>query len=262
MEDHEYATLFAQEEEYFWYRGLRRLVEQQAALALGRRAGRRTTATGGPGTSRSEGARILDAGCGTGGMLARLARQGAPTGLDFSATALRFARRRTGAPLLRGSVERLPFRDEAFDLIVSLDVLYHRAVASDLEALREFRRCLRPGGTLILNLPAFESLRSSHDAAIHTARRYRRGPLRALLGSAGLETARVTYWNTLLFPALAAVRLRRRSQARPVSDLTTLPGPLNRLLAAILDLERAWLRTADLPFGLSLLVVARRPGDR
>jgi hypothetical protein len=148
--------------------------------------------------------------------------------------------------------------------VISLDVLYHRGVESDLTALLEFRRCLRPGGSLILNLPAFESLRSTHDAAIHTARRYRRGPLTSLLRAAGLAPDRVTHWNAFLFPGLVAVRwLRRRAgkaySSAGASDVRPLPGPINRILGGILTLERNWLARWDLPAGLSILAVARKP---
>lgn len=247
MEPCEYTTLFAQEDGFWWFKGLRRLVEDEARRAL-------------PGASP----RILDAGCGTGGMTRRLAAHGAVTGLDWSPLALDLARQRGEHQWTRGSVERLPYRTDTFDLVVSLDVLYHRGVESDFAALREFGRCLRPGGTLVLNLPAFESLRSSHDIAVHTARRYRRAPLTTLLRDAGLVPQRVTYWNAFLFPALAAVRRsRRRSPAaeHPIaaSDIRQLPGPLNGLLAGILAIERAWLSRWDLPFGLSILAVARKP---
>lgn len=255
MEPAEYATLRALEDRFWWYRALHRLVAEW---------------------SRSDGgSRRLDAGCGTGGMLARWAQQdgngssseaGGRFGLDWSPLALAGARAREAAFLARGSVESLPYSEKSFGLVISLDVLYHRAVRDDAAALREFRRVLRPGGRLLLNLPAFESLRSSHDAAIHTARRYRRGELRRLLESAGLEPERVTYRNALLFPALAAVRWLRRgdsgSEHAPApSDVRPLPGPIDALLFRLLDLERPWLRRFDLPFGLSVFAVARRPLD-
>jgi SAM-dependent methyltransferase len=252
MERSEYQTLYEQEERFWWYRGMHRLVLRQITPLL--------TALG---CSREGGARVLDAGCGTGGMLARLYERGRPFGIDFHPDALRLARRRGPFPLCRGSVTRLPYRGGSFDAAVSLDVLYHRGVESDLDALREVRRCLRPGGMLVLNLPAYESLRSSHDAVIHTARRYRRDALRRLLGEAGFETVRLTYWNTLLFPGLALVRLlraRRGGRTPEQSDVRPLPAPLNELLAAVLGTERAWLAKGDLPFGLSLLAVARNPG--
>jgi SAM-dependent methyltransferase len=271
MEPGEYTTLFAQEESFWWYQALRRLVEQEIRQALpeppetGRSVHPIAAAAASPaGGDQARPLRILDAGCGTGGMTQRLAARGSVVGLDWSPLALDLARRRGPLPWTRGSVERLPFRANTFDLVVSLDVLYHRGVKSDLAALVEFRRCLRPGGSLILNLPAFESLRSSHDAAIHTARRYRRGPLTAVLRAAGLIPVRVTHWNAFLFPGLAIVRwIRRRGgegkgPAVP-SDVRPVPGPANGILGGILALERRWLARWNLPAGLSILVVARKP---
>jgi SAM-dependent methyltransferase len=271
MEPTEYTTLFAQEETFWWYQGLHRLVEQELRRALRRWPGEGHS-SGGAGSAPARAAgvtatrplRILDAGCGTGGMTQRLAAQGSVTGLDWSPLALSLARRRGPLPWIRGSVERLPFRTGTFDVVVSLDVLYHRGVESDLLALQEFRRCLRPGGSLILNLPAFESLRSSHDAAIHTARRYRRGPLSSLLRAAGLSPDRVTHWNAFLFPGLVAVRWMRRRAGEAEgttvsSDVRSVPGPINSFLGGILALERAWLARWYLPAGLSILAVARKP---
>jgi SAM-dependent methyltransferase len=257
MEPAEYQTLYEQEERYWWFAGLRGLVLRQLDRFLP------------PERLAARGLRILDAGCGTGGMLARLDPYGRRFGIDFHPLALQLAlRRETAHPsdaraaLCRGSVTRLPYRDGSFDLILSLDVLYHRGVASDLAALREFRRCLRPDGLLVLNLPAFESLRSAHDAAVHTARRYRRPSLRALLCEAGFAPLRLTYWNTLLFPALAFWRILRKAARRQGagSDVQPLPAGLNRALARLLHLERLWLERRDLPFGLSLLAVGRRTG--
>jgi SAM-dependent methyltransferase len=244
MEPIEYNTLRDLEDSFWWYRGLHRLVLDALADLPG--------------------ATILDAGCGTGGLLARLA-SGHPTfGLDFSPHALRLARARGLPHLARGSVEQVALRARSMDAIVSLDVLYHAAVTDDEAALREFRRVLRPGGRLVLNLPAFPSLRSAHDAAIHTARRYRRAPLRDMLGRAGFAVDRITYWNSLLFPGLAAVRWLRRGRSgvsggAPRSDVAALPAWLNGLLDGTLQLERQLVRRRDLPFGLSLLVVAHRP---
>lgn len=257
MEPLEYETLRRQEGSFWWYRGLHRLIGDRVGAALDT-------------TFRSTSpAHLLDAGCGSGGMLAHLATRFGPrvdlTGIDVSPLALRPAAERKVARLARGSVDRLPFADASFELIVSLDVLYHRAVADDLEAMRELRRCLRPGGRLLLHLPAFESLRSAHDEAIHTARRYRRRPLRELLVRAGLTPHRVTYRNSLLFPALATVRAWRRREtgggATPLSDVRPAPPLVDTLLGSVLEVERRWLRLADLPWGLSLLAEASRPED-
>lgn len=257
MDAREYETLFRLERDFWWYRGLHALVLDQVSSL---------SHPGAEGTTR-----MLDAGCGTGGILGRLEGRhelGSRIGIDWSPHALLWARQRARAPLGRASVTSLPFAPGSFDLIISLDVLYHAGVGSDDQALREFARCLRPGGRLILNLPAFESLRSSHDEAIHTARRYRRGPLRRQLTEAGLRIHRLTYWNSTLFPALALVRWGRRVTrgGRPEpehrkSDVEALPRAVNAALTAVLALERAWLRHFDLPFGLSVLAVAERPRE-
>jgi SAM-dependent methyltransferase len=251
MEPSEYQILFAQEEWHCWYRALRNLVEEQVLS--------RFDGTRGP-------IRILDAGCGTGGMLRRLEGLGSSFAIDNSRLALDLARRRSSLPLGLASVGALPFRSSSFDLMLSLDVLYHRQVESDLVALREAHRCLRPGGVLVLNLPAYAFLRSRHDTAVHTARRYHRRGLRRLLAEAGLEVERITYWNTVLFPALALYRLAGRMIAPgggpTLSDVRSLPAPVNHFLLGVLDLERLWLRHRDLSFGLSLMAIARRPEDR
>ncbi|TMA87886.1 MAG: methyltransferase domain-containing protein [Deltaproteobacteria bacterium] len=156
MDPGEYDRVFRLESRHFWYRGLH-------ALLL--RSLERYAPTGVV-------LRILDAGCGTGGLMGRLGRRGAVTGLDLSPRALSYAAARGERQLVRGSVGQLPFREASFDLVVSADVLYHRAVVDDEGALAELRRVCRPGGFVFLNLPAHAWLAGDHDRAIHTARRY------------------------------------------------------------------------------------------
>lgn len=268
MEPREYETLASLEDHFWWYRGLHRLVLDRIADAF-------------PEPPRD----VLDAGCGTGGMLRKLAERYPSArlrGIDFSPHAVAFASGRTSMhaatrgndalsthpradlELARASVSAVPFPDASFDLVVSLDVLYHAGVEDDVAAMAELTRVLRPGGTLLLNLPAFESLRSSHDRAIHTARRYRKADLVDRLRRAGLEPFRVHYWNGFLFPALAAVRWLRRRETRddaPVapSDVRPLATPINRALETALAVERGWLQHAPLPFGLSVLALSHRP---
>jgi len=249
MEPDEYARMFALEESHWWYRALRRYIHQ--ALA---RAGALPRAPARPPAG-------LDAGCGTGMLLASWGASVRGVGLDYSAAAIAGARRRGLRQLMRASVEAIPLRSAGLDLIVSADVLYHRGVSDDVAALREFQRCLRPGGVLVLNLPAFDWLRSSHDAAIHTARRYTAGEIRAKLRCAGLRPVRVRYWNWMLFPLIALVRLARRrsdpAPAAPASDLRPVAPALNAVLNALLALE-ARLAFVPAPAGLSILAVARK----
>ena len=249
MLESEYATMFGAEEGHWWYRGLHDQLEQAFARCRG--------LVTGPG-------RVLDAGCGTGKVLELLGDVG-PVGLDLSATALDLARRRAPFALTRASAVSLPFAAGSFDVAVSLDVLANVAPAEVPAALGELYRVLAPGGALILNLVAFQSLFSEHDRAVGVARRYRAGEVRRLLVAAGFSIEILSYSNTILFPVAALVRLWRKRPrpggAAPVSDLSPLPGPVNALLAAIRCLENAMIvrQVLSFPFGLSVFAVARKP---
>jgi SAM-dependent methyltransferase len=235
MEAAEYSRLFELESRHFWYAGLHALL--RGALA------------------RAGGSRVLDAGCGTGGLLASL--PGA-TGVDRSPLALSFCERRGLRRIACADVARLPFADGAFDAVVSADVLYHRAVADDGAALAELGRVTRPGGAVILNLPAHRALRGAHDEFVHGARRYARADVARLAARAGLSVERLTSWNCALLPAAwLARRLSRGSLPR--SDVALPPAPLNAALSAWLRAEAALALRTGLPWGLSVFAVLRRP---
>ena len=206
------------------------------------------------------GSPMVDAGCGTGGLLRRLASTAGGRlllGIDIFEPAAAMARRKSGAPVLVASAVRLPFRDASVGTIFSVDVLCHRAVDPEL-ALAEARRCLLPGGSLILNVPAYQWLASFHDRQVHNARRFNRAGLRTLLINAGFARIRTTYWNTLLFPLM--VLRRKLLPARDgASDVAELPGIANRFFGAVMAAERAGLRLGlRYPFGGSLLAVATK----
>jgi SAM-dependent methyltransferase len=259
MEPREYATMFALEEGHWWYRSLRRRLLRTLRRVTADPSSLPPAATGDPRERRI----CLDAGCGSGMLLASLPPPWTGHGCDLSLAALRFAQQRGARHLARSRVEQLPVVSGRADLIISADVIYHRDVPDDVAALREMARCLRPGGWLILNLPAFGWLYSAHDRAIHTARRYTAGQLRQKLRQAGLTPLRVRYWNWLLFPPIAVVRLARRGAtvaAAPASDLRPLPALLNSLLDRLLRIEE-WLDAVPIPFGLSVMAVARKEPD-
>jgi SAM-dependent methyltransferase len=246
MEQSEYRRLYELEDNLWWFRGM-----EQISLALLDRfvdAERRLD--------------LLDAGCGTGGMLSALARYGTATGLDLSQAALRFARERDHGALTRGSVAELPFTDDSFDLVTSFDVLYHLGVSDDVEALREIARVIRPGGTLLVRVPAYESLRSQHDEAVHTRQRYGKQELTEKLRSAGLEPVFVSFANCLLFPVAVLRRGAERvfGSGREGSEVEAVGPVLNKMLLLPLRIEAWLLRRTQLPFGLSLVAVARKPG--
>jgi len=238
MEPAEYARLFELEQRHFWYVGLHALL--RGALA------------------RWGSARVLDAGCGTGGLLTLRPEA---TGVDRSALALDYCARRGLRRLAQADVAHLPFAGGAFDAVVAADVLYHRDVADDGAALAELARVTRPGGHVILNLPAGRALRGAHDDFVHGARRYARADVRALARRAGLEVVRLSAWNAALLPAAFVVRrLSRGGPAR--SDVSLPPAPVNALLAAWLRAEAACTLRLGLPWGLSLFAVLRRPEAR
>lgn len=244
MRPAEYEAMYRVEDTHWWYGALRGHVAR-AVAAEARHLGRRP--------------RVLDAGAGTGGMLARLSGLAEGYGIEIAPEGLHYCQERALERIVRGSVTQLPFATGAFDVVLSLDVLYHADVPDDAAAARELGRVLGPNGLLVLNLPAYNALRGAHDRAIHTARRYSRKQVIHLLRQAGLRPVRVTHWNGLLLPAAAASRLLSRlRRGEPVSDVQPVTPLLNATLAAILRLEERLLSHADLPFGLSLLALARK----
>jgi SAM-dependent methyltransferase len=204
--------------------------------------------------------RLLDAGCGTGGLLARLAREipdATAIGLDANQTACRWASEKSARPVCAGSVDAMPFGDAAFAAIVSVDVLCHRGV-DETRALLEFRRCLAAGGILILNLPAYRWLMSRHDAAVYNARRYTRGEVVRLLRAAGFRPIFASYWNMILFPMMVVTRKLLPSGAG--SDVRPQPAIVEAVCRAATTVERGLMRARiRLPFGGSVLAIAAKP---
>lgn len=250
MEPDQYDVIFGLEETYWWHLGLRKLVLTTLSRYV----------------PPAPSTQILDAGCGSGMLLKDLHGRGygRAFGLDAIARAIALARRRNLSALVRGSVDALPFADSQFDAVVSLDVLQHQLVPDDVAAMREMCRVLKPGGILMVNLPAYEWLRSPHDAAGHGRQRYRAGELRSKLGAAGFDIVRLTHRISLLFPVALMRRLiARLSGDRAVrSDIVPLHPALNGVLTATARLENALVSHVSLPCGLSVFCVARKPGHR
>jgi SAM-dependent methyltransferase len=244
MEKEEYRRLFEHEGDLWWFTGMREISSTLLNRFL---PGSRTLS-------------VLDAGCGTGGMLQTLAEMGSTVGMDLSADAIEFARRRNADRLLQASISSLPFREATFDLVTSFDVIYHRAVPNDEEALAEAARVLRPGGTLLIRVPAYDRFRSHHDEAVHTRQRYGREELERKLRRAGLVPIYTTYAVCFLFPLAVMKRLSEKlsSKTEMGSEVQAVSRPLNGLLHHVLRLEAVILRHARLPFGLSLFAVGRR----
>lgn len=243
MDAREYEKMAQVEDRSWWYRGLHRNL--RGALERFLPAGA---------------ARLVDAGCGTGGLLRVLGCNGSSHqlfGVDAWRPACAAAANRSRQPVVQGVIDRLPFADGAVDCLVSADVLCHAGV-DPAPALRELRRCLRSGGILVLNLPAYQWLFSYHDVRVNNVRRFNRTEVIRLLEAAGFSAIFASYWNTFLFPVMALRRLLP-APAGQESDVHLYPAPIEALFGGLLVCEGVLLRAGlRLPFGGSLLAVARR----
>jgi SAM-dependent methyltransferase len=239
MEREAYDSLKSVEGSHWWFRGRRAiLADQIARLGL------------------PKDARILEVGCGAGGNLAMLGRFGAVTGVEPDGPSREHAAQATGAPVLPGTLpDGLPAFEGPFDLIAALDVIEH--LDDDLGSLVALRGLLTPTGVLLTTVPAHPWLRSRHDDLHHHRRRYRKLEYLQLLARAGYSVRKASYFNTALFPVVALVRALSLSERVGSSDDALPPGPINAILARLFAAERFPLRAISLPFGVSLLVVAR-----
>ncbi len=234
------------DEHHWWYRGRRAII----AVELERLPLRRDGC-------------VLDAGCGSGRTLQELARFGHVSGIELDPDAAALARGRGDYDVRVGRLEELPWAEETFELVTCLDVIEH--TADDRATLAELHRVTKPGGWMLVTVPAYQALWSTHDVANHHYRRYERRPLREVSHAAGWEVRRITSFNSLLLPVAAAYRLLQRrhvaadgGEYRP--DLHVGPAWLNGILERPLRAEARWLAGGrTLPAGLSLLAVLQRP---
>ncbi len=243
MHESLYPQMRELEDRHWWFRGRRRIVADVIQrLHLPAQA------------------QILDAGCGTGGNLPMLAGFGELTGAEFAAEAAALARARGVCEVVRASLPKeMPFTAMQFQLITLLDVLEH--IDDERASLQTLENLLASGGHLLISVPAFPFLWGPHDEQHHHKRRYRAAGLRARIAEAGLDVQWLSYYNSSLFPAVAAVRLLHRllPAGEAGSELALPPAPINVLLENIFAAERYLLGRLMLPFGVSLIVLARKP---
>jgi SAM-dependent methyltransferase len=207
---------------------------------------------------------ILDCGCGTGNNLTLLEQFGHAYGFDLTAIGLKIGRESGRSRLARASVTAVPFPADTFDIVTSFDVLYSLEAIDEHAAVTEMFRVAKPGGFVVVNVAAMQSLRGDHSVLSREVRRYDRQSLSRLLTDAGFAIERLTYTNAVLFPAMAIARAvqRRRglsSEEHADQEIRVPPAPVNLTLTAALTVESWWLRLVDNPFGSSLLCLARKP---
>lgn len=247
MEISQYQVMYDVEDVHFWYVGMRAITTSILHKL-----------------SLKPHVKILDAGCGTGANMIFLKQYGSVAGIDISPLALRLCKKRGLKSLRHGSINKIPYPSNSFDLVTNFDVLGSKEV-EEKQALSEFYRILKPGGYLLIRVSAYHSLYSKHDKVVHTARRYTCTTLIEAMQKQSFKINRSTYANTILFPLLA---LRRIWQKRFIkikisdlheSDVTPLHDLVNKFGLFPMLFESWIIRYVNLPFGLSLIVVARKP---
>lgn len=246
MELEEYEVMYRVENSHWWYQGMKSITLGLLDKYVG----------------RGKDLKILDAGCGTGAVMQYVEPFGTVTGVDFSPAALEFCRQRGAGDLVESSILEMPFEDASFDLITSFDVLSECGLQKDEIGMREFFRVLRPGGQLLLRLPAYRWLRGKHDEQVHTRHRFSKGELLAKLRKAGYAIEHASYANTTLFPVAVLKRMSERvfPPKQKGSDLTISTGVTNTLFKGLLTAEGPVVRSIGLPFGLTVISLARKPG--
>lgn len=244
MQIQEYYRIERMEMTHFWYIGMRRLTLSLLAKHV------------------HAPAKILDAGCGTGGLAKDCAYYGYVAAIDINPTAIKFARRKNISSVKKASVCSLPFKSNYFDAVLCLDVLYHRDVPDDQEAVRECYRVLKPKGMMILRVPAFEFLRGSHDIVVYTKKRYKASEIEKLVTESGFHIVKLSYANMILSIPLFFKRFYERMFAtkhKPHSDSALLPPLINKAFEGILLFEGKILEHANFPFGSSVVCVCKKP---
>ena len=252
MEKSEYEVMYNIEDDYWWYQALHQLI-----LAFVKKEQRRAQTS----------LRILDAGCGTGRLLELLQSYGNSQGIDISQDAVHFCEQRGLTQVTCADLGTVSFPSNQFDIITSVDVLYHLQIADDQAVFNKLIQALKPNGILIINLPAFAILSSTHDQAVHTKKRYTTSDIRAFCQGLNGSIERLSYRCGFLFlPILLVRQLQKilKSKEKPESDLKKLPGFINRLLYWLTYLEHTLFVRNPLvsliPVGTSVFAVIRKRG--
>jgi ubiquinone/menaquinone biosynthesis C-methylase UbiE len=238
--------MFKVEDSLWWFAAMRRISNTLIDRHISKAHNRAT-------------AEVLDAGCGTGGQIPALEKYGRVTAFDFYEPAAEMCLHRRKGRIAVASIDAIPYADSSFDVVTAFDVVCQLPAPRDEQCLKELARVLKPGGTFLVRVPAFQWLYGPTDRTLHTSHRYTTSEMSAKLARAGLTPVQSTYANFFLFP----VALVRRMLAKFVgqygdTDVRPVFGPLNAALKALLSLEAPIVERTSLPFGLSCIVVAKK----
>lgn len=236
--------MYEREDAFWWHQGMRKISASILSKYL----------------PRQYDLRILDAGCATGGMFQMLKQFGRITGVDTSPEAVELAGRRGIAEVQVADINHLPFKDGSFDLVLCSDVLYHKNVNDDGQALRELYRVLIPGGHILVREAAYDWLRSNHDRLVWTKHRFTKPELISKLQRAGFTVIRSSYINFFLFPVALVLRLSEKIRKAPHSEQSffIIRPSINSLLKIFLWIEAMMIGNVTFPFGLSIISVAKK----
>lgn len=244
MEIQEYQNIYSNESSHFYYISMHNFISLLLHKYL-------------PSNRKNV---ILDAGCGTGLLLQKMQKLGQTYGVDISPEAIRFCHKRKLKNIQQGSILKLKFPKEYFDVITSVDVLYHQQVRDDTKAVDEFYRVLKPGGVVVIKVPALDWLKGHHDVVVHTRHRYTTKEIDQLLKKSGFIVRKVTYAYLLLFPLLMLKRLTDKYlPSKESSEVQQFPSFINQLLILIQSIEDRIMLWLNLPFGFSIYAVAEKP---
>jgi ubiquinone/menaquinone biosynthesis C-methylase UbiE len=246
MYEHEYDAMYRLEGSYWWYVARRELAEELLSTEINSR----------------DSVRILDVGCGTGANVTAFTRLAHTVGIDASMDALHFCRSRGIQTVALSPVEELPFARHTFDIVTALDVLEH--TDDDLRCLKEIHRVSKQKGLVLITVPAYGFLWSEHDEALKHRRRYTAHELRNKLAITGFEVIRTSYFICALFFPILALRIwqgLRKDSTHPRTSIYVLPKWINSALVGLLTLERKVFQQMNIPFGVSIVALAR-PIDR
>lgn len=244
MQQHTYAIMDEVEGSHWWFVGRRAILESFLKRICSSLA------------TRHSPLKILDVGCGTGANIEMLSQYGDAEGVDVSDDALEFCRRK-GLTVQKGLAETLPYADESFDLTTALDVVEH--LDDDVSGLREMYRVTKKGGYSLIFVPAFMWLWGVQDDISHHRIRYTRSQIVDRLKQAGYEIERATYANWTFFaPILGGRTLMRVTGIKPESENNVNISALNGIFGKLFGAERFWLKNLNFPFGVSIVVVAKK----